>query len=179
MNYFGRPIKFIFSKDLEGNTTKGAFDLIVSHPADMEHFKLSTMNHVVLMGYATYMTLDKPLKGRVNVVFSEQPLQTKELRHGFYSLQDSYGIIETYLRADEDRIVWCIGGVNTFEALIRITQSYPSEMLVTTYKQVVEDGNRPATFLKDLLFTYDWEVNIVHIGEHPDFNISMWKIKKV
>lgn len=179
MNYFGRPIKFIFSKDLDGNTTKGAFDLIATHPNDMDFFKRTTTNHVVLMGYATYMTLEKPLPGRLNVVFSEQPLATKDLRKGFHSHSDSYELVSDFLDCHQDRIVWCIGGVNTFEALIRLTHSYPSEMMVTTYKKVVEDGNRPATFLQDLLFTYDWEANIVHIIEHPDFNISLWKVKKV
>lgn len=179
MNYFGRPIKFIFSKDLDGNTTKGAFDLIDTHPNDMDFFKRITMNDVVLMGYATYMTLEKPLPGRINVVFSEQPLATRDLRPGFFSHQESYNLIEHYLEEDENRIVWCIGGVNTFEALIRITQSYPSEMMVTTYKKIVEDGNRPATFLQDLLFTYDWQANPTRIMEHPEFNITLWKIKKV
>ncbi len=178
MNYFGRPIKFIFSKDLHGNTTKGAFDLIATHPSDMDFFKRTTMNHVVLMGYATYMTLEKPLPGRLNVVFSEQDLDNTDLREGFHSLQFSHELIRDFLDFDQDRIVWCIGGVNTFEALIRITQSYPSEMMITTYKTIVEDGNRPASFLGELSSDDNWKAYPVHIGENMEFDIKLWKIKR-
>ncbi len=35
---------------------------------DMEHFKNTTMGHIVIMGFNTYGTFSRPLGGRINVV---------------------------------------------------------------------------------------------------------------
>ncbi len=165
MNYFGKPIQFIFSKDLNDNTAKGAGDLVYSHPIDFKHFKEVTMGNVVIMGYKTYMTLDKPLEGRLNVVYSELPLSTRELREGFISHQDSWEIIENEivnLGAD----VFCIGGVQTFESLMRYLNSIPEVMYVTTYEMQAEDGNCPATFLDDIAHLYS--MTVIHLDNELD-----------
>lgn len=154
MNYFGRPIKFIFSRDLNGNTAKGAGDLIDTHHEDMAHFRNRTKGNVVIMGYKTYITLDEPLKGRLNVVYSELPLKTSELRKGFYSHQDSVELIQDYI-LENDAFVYCIGGVQTFDSFMKHTNSMPQEMYVTTYCKRVEDGNCPATFFPEIKKHYD------------------------
>lgn len=157
MNYFGRPIQFIFSRDLNGNTAKGAGDLIDTHHEDMAYFRYRTKGNVVIMGYKTYMTLDKPLEGRLNVVYSELPLKSNELREGFISHQDSVKEIRRWI-LEKDADVYCIGGVQTFESMMKHLNSIPEIMYVTTYCKRVEDGNCPATFLEDIKHLYSYQV---------------------
>lgn len=163
MNYFGEPINFVFSQDLNGNTAKGAGDLIHTNHVDFSHFKWLTLGDIVIMGYKTYMTLDKPLEGRMNVVYSELPLSTCELREGFISHQDSWEKIEE--RIQEGSCVYCIGGVQTFESLMKYLNSIPEEMYVTTYFTRVEDGNCPALFLDDIKHLYKKEVIVLDYEE--------------
>ena len=40
------------------------------YSADMKFFKETTMGHAVVMGRKTWLTLKKPLKGRLNIVLS-------------------------------------------------------------------------------------------------------------
>jgi dihydrofolate reductase len=40
------------------------------YSADMKFFKLTTMGHAVVMGRKTWLTLKKPLTGRLNIVLS-------------------------------------------------------------------------------------------------------------
>src|SRR5574344_1311793 len=37
---------------------------------DMDNFKNTTMNHPVIMGYNTFLTMKKPLKNRFNIVIN-------------------------------------------------------------------------------------------------------------
>ena len=43
------------------------------YSADMKFFKETTMGHAVLMGRKTWLTLKKPLPGRLNIVLSRDP----------------------------------------------------------------------------------------------------------
>lgn len=153
MNYFGIPIQFIFSQDLEGNTAKGAGDLVHTHHMDFYHFKMMTKESIVIMGYKTYMTLDKPLVNRINVVYSELPLRSGDLRSGFLSLQDSAEVLQQMIEKEHKRVL-CIGGVQTFESMMKALNSMPIRMYVTTHQVRAEDGNCPASFLKEIGHLY-------------------------
>lgn len=168
MNYFGREIHFIFSKDLNGNTAKGAGDLVHVNRHDMNWFRTTTLGCVVIMGYKTYMTLDKPLEGRLNVVYSELPLSTRELREGFKSHQDSYEEIQDFI--ERGAHVFCIGGVQTFKSLMKHLNSMPEQMLITTHKVRAEDGNCPADFLDEILHLYQQH----EVIDHDDFRIDQY-----
>ncbi len=171
MNYFGAPIQFIFSKDLNRNTAKGAGDLIHTNTIDFDHFKRTTKDSVVIMGYKTYMTLDKPLPDRINVVYSELPLRSGELRSGFLSIQDSHEVLQREIELFE-REVFCIGGVQTFESMMRYLNSIPEVMWVTTYFMKVEDGNCPADFFYEIQHLYKEHV----IFHSEDMNITMYML---
>ena len=43
-------------------------------PADLKHFKESTMDGAIIMGSKTYESIGRPLPGRQNIVISRQPL---------------------------------------------------------------------------------------------------------
>lgn len=40
-------------------------------PADLAHFKNTTMSHPIIMGQATYESIGRPLPGRLNIVLSK------------------------------------------------------------------------------------------------------------
>ncbi|PXW89717.1 dihydrofolate reductase [Nitrosomonas sp. Nm84] len=41
-------------------------------PADLKHFKLLTMGHIIVMGRKTYESIGKPLPGRTNIIITQQ-----------------------------------------------------------------------------------------------------------
>jgi dihydrofolate reductase len=43
-------------------------------PADLKHFKELTLNKAVLMGEKTFFSIGKPLKDRLNIVLSDNPV---------------------------------------------------------------------------------------------------------
>jgi dihydrofolate reductase len=43
------------------------------HPEDLKHFRRVTKGHAVIMGRATYDSIGKPLKERLNIVVSRNP----------------------------------------------------------------------------------------------------------
>jgi dihydrofolate reductase len=42
-------------------------------PADRRHFRALTMGHPVIMGRKTFISIGRPLPGRMNIVLSRQP----------------------------------------------------------------------------------------------------------
>ena len=45
-------------------------ELLYTYKEDMDHFVKTTKGHIVIMGSETYLSLKKPLKGRLNVVLT-------------------------------------------------------------------------------------------------------------
>lgn len=41
-------------------------------PADLKHFKLLTMGHIIIMGRKTYESIGRPLPGRTNIIITQQ-----------------------------------------------------------------------------------------------------------
>lgn len=54
-----------------GKDNKLLFDI----PADLQHFKKITMGHPIIMGYNTYMSIGRPLPGRLNIVLSPDKIK--------------------------------------------------------------------------------------------------------
>lgn len=44
-------------------------------PEDLKHFKEITTGHTVIMGYNTYLTINKPLPNRNNIVLSHEQIE--------------------------------------------------------------------------------------------------------
>lgn len=49
--------------------------LLFDIPADLQHFKKITMGHPIIMGYNTYMSIGRPLPGRLNIVLSPDNIE--------------------------------------------------------------------------------------------------------
>ena len=47
-------------------------------PEDMKFFREVTQGHILLMGRKTFDSFEKPLKGRLHIVVTRQPLKSKD-----------------------------------------------------------------------------------------------------
>jgi dihydrofolate reductase len=85
-------------------------------PSDLAHFKRTTLGHPVVMGRATWDSLERPLPGRTSIVLTRRgDLDLPDGVHRAGSLTEGLEIARQQPGADE---VFVIGGGETFaEAL--------------------------------------------------------------
>lgn len=63
-------------------------------PADLKHFKDTTMGGAIIMGFNTYRSIGRPLSGRQNIIISDknEPIEGFEVAN---SLRSAYEIVES------------------------------------------------------------------------------------
>ena len=93
-------------------------------PADLEHFKETTMDHPIIMGRVTYEgileALGEPLPGRTTVVLTSQDLETPENAVTAAGLESAVEAAEAAARErhdDADRI-FVAGGATVYEQFL-------------------------------------------------------------
>lgn len=92
------------------------------YPADLAHFKETTLGHPVVMGRRTYESIEArlggPLPGRTNVVLSRR--ESLDLPEGALHARDVDEALRLAAEAlDDDReTVYVVGGATVYEALI-------------------------------------------------------------
>jgi dihydrofolate reductase len=100
----------IVAVDRNGAIGKGG-QLPWHYPADLKFFKAQTTGHACLMGYRTWLTLKKPLPGRLNVVLTRRP--EVEPRESVVWLRDGQSALSLYPYLNCD--LYVIGGAQIFE----------------------------------------------------------------
>lgn len=87
-------------------------------PTDMQFFKLTTLNKIVIMGRKTMESLGKPLSNRTNIVIS----RTVQSTDGFYIYPSVDEVLHEYYEYchTEDE-VFVIGGASIYEQLLPYT----------------------------------------------------------
>lgn len=81
-------------------------------PADLKHFKATTLKHPVIMGRKTYQSIGKALPGRRNIVITRDTqlrLDDAEIFHDLRSAIDACGDVSE---------IMIIGGANIYEQLL-------------------------------------------------------------
>jgi dihydrofolate reductase len=110
--------------------------------ADMKFFKEQTSGNACVMGYRTWLTLKRPLPGRLNVVLTRRA--EVEPRESVVWLRDKESALslKDYLRCD----LFVIGGAQVFEMF----RDEIDRWLVTQIPSAVEgaDTFMPAGFLE-------------------------------
>lgn len=56
----------------KNNVIGGNNKLLWHLPADLKHFKTTTMDHTIIMGRKTFESIGKPLPGRKNIIVTRQ-----------------------------------------------------------------------------------------------------------
>jgi dihydrofolate reductase len=119
-------------------------------PADLKHFKSTTLGHPIIMGRNTWESLGRPLPDRRNIVISRTPGFSAEDAETFSSLEDALSACET---SDQ---IFIIGGAQVYEQAIE----FADEMIITEVQiDVVGDAHFPE-FEEE-----DWRVT--NFEEHP------------
>ena len=111
------------------------------YPADLRFFKEQTTGNACLMGYRTWLSLKRPLPGRLNVVLTRRA--EVEPRESVVWLRDRESALALYGYLNCDLFV--IGGAQIFEAF----REEIDRWLVTEVPLAVEgaDTHMPADFL--------------------------------
>lgn len=95
-------------------------ELLVKLKKDMKYFKENTLNHIVVMGKNTYISIGKPLPQRLNIVITHDGVKNSHVES--MTLEE---FLETYKDSKED--IYCIGGEQIYRALL----PYADELLLT------------------------------------------------
>ena len=134
----------IVAVDRNGAIGKGG-QLPWHYPADLKFFKGQTTGHVCVMGYKTWLTLKRPLPGRLNVVLTRHA--EVESRESVVWLRDKQSALSLkgYLNCD----LFIIGGAQIFQMF----RGEIDRWLVTEVPLTVEgaDTFMPPDFLEDFL----------------------------
>jgi dihydrofolate reductase len=119
-------------------------------PADLKHFKATTLGHPIIMGRNTWESLGRALPERRNIVISRTPGFAAEDAETFQSLEDALDACATSEK------VFIIGGAQVYEQAIDLVD----KMIITEVElDVVGDAHFPE-FEEE-----DW--GITHFEEHP------------
>ena len=131
----------IVALDRNGAIGKGG-QLPWHYPADLKFFKSQTTGNACVMGYKTWLTLKRPLPGRLNVVLTRRA--EVEPRESVVWLRDRQSVLSIYgyLKCD----LYVIGGAQIFETF----RGEIDRWLVTEVPLTVEgaDTFMPPDFLE-------------------------------
>lgn len=115
-------MRAIFHTDSEWGIGKKN-GLMFRLPEDMKFFRETTTGKIVVMGLNTLRSFPggKPLKNRVNIVLSPEPLEEDVIRAS--NLNELFEILKNYPEDD----VFVVGGASVYRLLL----PYCSEVFVT------------------------------------------------
>jgi len=111
------------------------------YSSDLKFFKQTTIGNAVVMGRRTWLTLNKPLRDRMNIVLSS--LQDG-LSNSVITLPDVKSVLT--LAGSLTRDLYVIGGARVYEAFL----AHIERWIVTEVPLSVEDADTfiPANFLE-------------------------------
>lgn len=131
---------------------------------EFQHFKNTTFGFPIIMGRKTFETLDKPLKGRLNIVVSKN----KSYKTTFEEVVIKQSIDEAvdYCKSINPEKVFIIGGGEIYKQAI----SFADEMVITFMKFEAEGEVKFPKINND-----DWTIE--KIGDHELFEIFRYERK--
>ena len=109
--------------------------LLIPLKPDLEHFKMMTTGHVIVMGKNTYMSLPdkKPLPNRTNAIISTS---MKEAPKGFQLYKSVNDFINDYHEYNGE--IFVIGGAQR-DGIALLAEEYPDYCNVTKFPDSVYD----------------------------------------
>lgn len=88
-------------------------------PIDLKRFQETTMGHVVVMGYKTFVSLGKPLSGRRNIILTSQPEKLSRF-DGDIGVAEN---IDSIIKISKRRQTFIIGGENIYHQFIELPET--------------------------------------------------------
>lgn len=103
------------------------------YPADLKHFKETTMGNAVVMGSNTWRSIGKPLPGRLNIVLSRRAQIDSAQDLIFLRNEEEAVELSRYLKGD----LYVIGGSKIYELFAPHIDTW----LVTEVPMTVENAD--------------------------------------
>lgn len=91
-------------------------------PADLRHFKASTLGKPIVMGRKTWDSLGRPLPGRLNLVVSRQPGLVLEGAETFASLEAALSRADAWAREQGAGEIMLIGGAQLYAQALPLAE---------------------------------------------------------
>jgi dihydrofolate reductase len=131
-------------------------------PADVEHFRTCIASSDVLMGYATYLELERPLPGGTNFVAARVG---SALRDGFAPVAD----LPSFLREARADDLWIVGGAKLYGK----TLPFVEELELTR----VEGDFGCTKFFPpfESWFAMATDAGFTAVGDTPAFRFQTWR----
>lgn len=130
-------------------------ELIWHLPNDLKYFKEVTINHPIIMGRKTYLSIGRALPKRLNIVLSK----TMSNENGIVVINNIKEILDKYQDSLEEAFI--IGGSSLYENFL----PYAQKLYLTEIDEESDADTYFPLFNKD---DYDKEV----IGHHNEQNIN-------
>lgn len=135
-------------------------ELIWHLKEDLKFFKEETMNHKIIMGYNTFLSLPKLLPGRTHIVLTHHEIDNKEV-----IVFSDFEELLNYLKTLNEE-VYVIGGASIYKLFLNVAD----ELVLTEIdREALADAYFPS-FNKE---EYDKEL----IDEHTENDISYKHIR--
>ena len=126
-------------------------------PEDLKFFKDNTINHTIVMGYNTFMSLPKLLEKRKHIVLTTKNIS---LPDGVITFNNKESVIDYAKKSNED--IFIIGGATIYK-----------EFILDSDKMILTEIDAEDKYA-DVYFPHfnndDWDKNI--INEHEYNNIK-------
>lgn len=97
-------------------------------PADLKHFKDTTMGHAIIMGRKTFESIGRPLPGRRNIVITHRQDYQAPGCEVVHSLEQALGLL------DDDEEAFIIGGATLYQQALPLAD----RLYITRIDAVVE-----------------------------------------
>ena len=146
-------------------------DLLASIPEDMEFFKMTTRNAILVMGYNTLLSFKngRPLPGRLNVVITDIKDKRIDRTLTCNSLDELFSITKTFNSSD----IFVIGGGYTYRQLL----PYCDTAYITKMRKIWDAD----TFFPNLDQDSSWHIESeseMHSWKDIDFSFVKYKNSK-
>lgn len=121
-------------------------DLLFHLPKDLEFFKQTTLNKIVIMGERTYYSLPRrPLPKRINIVLSDNPNFNEE---GIIIVRSLKDLLEEIKKYPQENVFVC-GGASVYNLLM--------DYCKTAYITKVRTRVPADTFINNIEKKENWE----------------------
>lgn len=109
-------IKSIIVAKGENNVIGKDNDLIWHMPADLKHFKNTTMGHYIIMGRKTFEAMKKPLPGRTTIIITRNKDYKAEGCIIVHNLEDAFKVG----KENKQEEVFILGGAEIYKQTINL-----------------------------------------------------------
>lgn len=139
-------------------------------PADLKHFKATTLGKPIVMGRKTFESLGRPLPGRTNIVITRDRTFAADGAVVVHSLEEALREAEAVAMRDGAEEIMVIGGAEIYRQALPLAQT-------VYYTRVLLDVDGDAHFPE--LDTAQWQCTHRQCfsaeGDYPAYELQLFR----